>query len=277
MNDKKLPHSSKLFPIALFVIAGIALCVVGIMAYIGVQNSSDFKDMGPWGDFFGGTLNPILTTFTFFAVLTTVYLQVKELALTRRELERSADALEKQIAASDRQIFENAFFQMLNLHNNIVNSIDLTDQNGQSVRGRDCFRRFYSDLRRYYSNEVSRDKKRAQDTNSEPESDEILLDTAYKRFWEGAQVDLGHYFRYLFNVIRFIDNNKVSDDFHIKLLRSQLSDQELGLLFYNALSAQGAAFRPYIERFALFDNMPMKWLFNKRHEQRFPPTAYGKG
>lgn len=57
-------------------------------------------------------------------------------------------------------------------------------------------------------------------------------------------VILGHYFRHLFNMVNFIDKSDFTDkydkkEFYVKLIRSQLSDYEQILLYYNSLSTLG--------------------------------------
>lgn len=56
---------------------------------------------------------------------------------------------------------------------------------------------------------------------------------------------LGHYFRHLYNMVSYIDANGFTGDydkkaFYVKLIRSQLSDYEQILLYYNSLSTLGA-------------------------------------
>lgn len=139
---------------ALFTLA-IALVVI-LFAFVaaGFLHAADFVALGPWGDFFGGTLNPILGSATVLALLYTIYLQrqandlqKEELALTREELSRSADALENQIKTLDKQNFEATFFKMLEMQNDLLNNIDVAKRNGTTLHGRDCFRYFFDLLR----------------------------------------------------------------------------------------------------------------------------------
>ena len=56
---------------------------------------------------------------------------------------------------------------------------------------------------------------------------------------------LGHYYRHLFNMVNYIDKNEFSSDYwkkenYIKMIRSQLSDYEEVLLYYDTLSTLGA-------------------------------------
>jgi hypothetical protein len=59
-----------------------------------------------------------------------------------------------QLAAQNEtlrnQNFENTFFQLLRLHNDILNAIDL-QKDGATTRGRDCFRVFWKRFRGAFS------------------------------------------------------------------------------------------------------------------------------
>jgi hypothetical protein len=73
----------------------------------------------------------------------------------------------------------------------------------------------------------------------------------------GHQV--GVLFRSLYRLIKWIDEQKTWDSKtkwqYVSIVRSQLTRYEQTLLFYNALSDQGAKFKTLIERYALFDNL----------------------
>lgn len=66
----------------------------------------------------------------------------------------------------------------------------------------------------------------------------------------------------------------MGSDLYMNLLRAQLSDQELLLLFYNGLSPSGAAFKPLIEEWALLDNMPVIKLLDKSHSSLYENSAF---
>ncbi len=92
--------------------------------------SADRGDWGTFGDYLGGTLNPILSFFGLIALLLTIVLQGKELELTRRELQRSAEAqertqevLDEQSNTQIKQQFEGTFFALLDQHNRLLSDI----------------------------------------------------------------------------------------------------------------------------------------------------------
>ena len=263
------PATGRFFTAGLWVLLGVAAALTAGVLFIGHRNVQAFKDLGTWGDFVGGLLNPLLTFITFLAVLLTLWLQREELSLTRDEMVRSANALENKGTTLKKQSFENTFFEMLRLHNSIIESIDLVNpETGTVTKGRDAFNIFYSRLNKIYrSNKIK--------ANGKYNKREIA-ELSYFLFWNDARTELGHYFRFLFNFFRFIENSGIEDTFYVKLLRSQLSDQELLVLFYNNISEAGEPFARYANLYELFDNLPVVRLLEKDHAQFAEEQSFGK-
>ena len=214
----------------------------------------------------GDTLAGIAGALAFLWIIVTVLLQSQELKEQREELKRNREESEIMNQSLRLQIFESTFFSLLKTHNDIVNSIDLVKQNASGVQltttGRDCFNTFYNRLRSKY------DQYKCN-------GDEEGLEIAYTFFWTRHQGELGHYFRFLYRAFKILDESEITEDYHIKLLRSQLSDQEMLLLFYNCVSLHGKKFKTLAEKFALFDNMPLELLFNAGHTDLMNKSAFG--
>lgn len=95
------------------------------------EGMSRAEALGLSGDFLGGVLNPILSFFSFLALLFTLRLQRRELTATMDELKKSTLAAEsnvrlftEQIAAQRLDAFENTFFSLLKLHNSTFETIN---------------------------------------------------------------------------------------------------------------------------------------------------------
>ena len=84
---------------------------------------------------------------------------------------------------------------------------------------------------------------------------------------------LGHYFRHLFQMVKYVSSldcslfDEVEKSGYVKMLRAQMSDYEQILLYYNSLTEQGNAWNKkrgerfpedtgYIARFRLIKNLP---------------------
>ena len=90
------------------------------------------------------------------------------------------------------------------------------------------------------------------------------------------QADTGHYFRNLYNIMKFIKNSTITNKkLYTNIIRAQLSSYELVLLFYNCLSEVGnQKFKPLVEEFALLKNMDFKDLIDPEHEHLYESSAY---
>lgn len=224
-----------------------ALVVLGFYFHqFNDELSGNQEHWGQFGDFVGGLLNP---TFGFLALLTlvaTLGMQVKEFRDSVTELKNSANALNKQNESLERQNFEASFFHMLKLHNDIVDAIDLHQSNGKVIKGRDCFRNF--------SNRLATSLGKYQNYN------DFLI--KYDNFYLGSEHEIGHYFRFLYQLVSFVDKSAVSDKkFYVNLIRAQLSSHELNLFFYNGLSSYGKdKFKPLIEKYALLKHLAIEGI-----------------
>ncbi|WP_429236137.1 putative phage abortive infection protein [Aeromonas salmonicida] len=254
----------------LFQAASYSVFVVFFVNLFSIGKSS----FGEWGDFFGGVLNPLLTFLTFMGLLLTIILQNKELRQARVEARRSADALVSQNKTIEKQSFEQTVFNMLGLQQQIINSIDLFETNTQrTTAGRDCFEVFYNRFEKSAKNSGVNFHGEICDLEKEQQR----INNAWRVFWKTHQSELGHYFRYLYNIIRFIDEKKYDTATYMRIVRAQLSDQELLILFYNCLSVHGQEkFKPLVETYALFDNLPTSKLINKNHTLLYKAKAFGE-
>ena len=224
-----------------------------------------------FGDMFGG-VSALFSGLAFVGVIYAILLQRRELQFQREELEETREELKGQRVQLElqnrtfrQQTFDNAFFQMLSLHHQIVNSIDLTRPSADAdatKRGRDCFVAFYEDLKKSFGGtEASRAKVRIR----------------YVELYREIQPDVGHYFRNLYNIVKFVHRSEIGEKrFYTNLIRAQLSSHELLLLFYNCLTHLGdEKFKPLVETYSLLKEMPKEDLIDASHQRWYSASAYG--
>lgn len=91
------------------------------------------------------------------------------------------------------------------------------------------------------------------------------LDNYYP--FNGHQSRLAHYFRHLFQTIKYIDNQDflttVEKKHYAKTLRAQLSNHELAIFFYNSISILGKEWSEnketdFIKEYELIKNLPLE-------------------
>ena len=82
----------------------------------------------------------------------------------------------------------------------------------------------------------------------------ILL---YRKFYEDYKDDLGHFFRQLYHIFRYID--EVGDDEKerfVKIVRASLTNAQLLLLSYNVIAGEGRVkFARYISKYSILHNL----------------------
>ncbi|MEX0308289.1 MAG: putative phage abortive infection protein [Ruegeria sp.] len=204
----------------------------------------------------GDTLAGFAGTLAFIWIVVTVWLQAEELQEQRLEFATMNSTMSEQL-------FETTFFEIISTLNDLVNSIDLHNvQNGQTTSGRDCFSVFYTRLNKRF---------RKLQTQSHPKA----LEIAYNKFWLDYQAELGHYFRFLYRAFLLLKENPSAKEYHVKLLRSQLSDQELLLIFYNCVTENGSKFKELATKFELFDNLPTVKLLETEHVDLINKKSFG--
>ncbi|HHJ15025.1 MAG TPA: hypothetical protein ENJ79_11755 [Gammaproteobacteria bacterium] len=179
-------------------IGALGLIIGGVTIWIyssqfGGSVSSEHARWAQFGDYIGGILGSIFAFLALIALLLTLWLQNRELRISSEELERSAKALIDQSGSLVLQNFENRFFNMLSLHHEIVNGIDLRRDGNVTSAGRDCLKVFYGRLKSAFNPAIRGDFSNYRDGVSE----------IYREFYETYNHELGHYFRNIYRILKF--------------------------------------------------------------------------
>lgn len=248
------------------VVSGTVIVLV-VWAGVGYLASTQ-PNPGVFGDMFGAA-NALFSGLAFAGLIYAIWLQRIELKLqreeltaTRAELRGQKEQLEAQNRTLRKQSFENTFFQLLRLHNDIVNAVELvkTGEGGRITKGRDCFQVFYGRLIQEYEKEKRGDR-------NPPMAPTHVLNEVYMRFYVVHEAQLGHYFRSLYNTVKLVHESDVSDKrLYTNLVRAQLSSNELLVLFYNCLSEMGREkFKPLVIEYELLKHLPYGELLDRNH------------
>lgn len=201
-----------------------------------------------YGEMFG-IANSLFSGLAFFGIILTLYMQTQ------------------QHKVGTVQQYENTFFQLINIHRQNVQDIDLRLRSGNVDSGRDCFRRFYNSYRSIYTKKHITSMLDA----------EQYINVSYLNFYEMKHDNLAHYFQTLYNIVKYVDESAAINDKkkYINLLRAQLSVYELGLIFYNCISDLGRVkFKPLLVKYSMFKNMPKTILFDRSHIELYDKNAF---
>lgn len=218
--------------------------------YKDMFNNSEFAEMGVFGDSYGA-LNTLFSALAFTGIIASIYFQREELKATREELEATRNEMksqgeqfEAQTEALKLQVFENTFFNMLKLHNDIVESMVVASA-GETISGRRGFKGLCQNFN-YYACNYAFDLKSCVAT--------------YDNFYTSNEDLLGHYFRVVYQIFSLVDNSTLLNDEKKKyadILRAQLSTYELILWAIHGLSKCGDEnTKSIIERYFLLEFIP---------------------
>ena len=178
----------------LWILGGAAvaafLIILGLyIAYFkNLSITNDSATWGTFGDYLGGTLNPIISFLALIGLLYTIHQQAQEMQATREELKQTAEQQRQQVEQQscqseifNLQQFESTFFSLLEQHNKAVEKIE-----AESI---------FEELHNIYN------KKIDQITTRKP-SEELSNSHAIKSI--NQHYELKSYFNLLFQILKFI-------------------------------------------------------------------------
>lgn len=299
-RDEIKKETRKVIILALLISFGVWLVGAVVTRAIGVHcfpcKDGDSAAAGLFGDSFGA-VNALVSAFAFAGVIASFWLQREEFKLQREDLKLQYDELHAQREEFTQQNmtlklqrFENTFFNMMELQQQIVNDLHLqVPQNiyvqrkmlgefpslqTKDINGREVIRYIYDQARG------------------------TLSDQGLSQY---AKIDsrelLDHYFRHLYTILRFVDTTDAfktrsgkkqrkqiewEQRYHYTtILRATLSRYEMLILYYNGLSEFGREkLKPLIEKYALLDNIDIRNLTISRENSMMigmEATLYGFG
>lgn len=235
---------------------------------------SEVTNRALFGDSYGA-LNTLFSGLAFAGIITSIFLQSQELRETRAEIKAQKEEFELQTKAMNKQVFETTFFQLLQLHSEIIQSLQIEKGFGSNqilVHGRDVFSILFIEK---FVNQDSKHEYFHRFGDAETFSNDI--NGQYLLFHRVYGPLIGHYFRNIYQVLKYVDLSTVEDKkFYSNLIRAQMSDYELGLLFYNCISDLGnTKFKLLIEEYEFFEHLHSLSSIEEHEIQMYAKKAYG--
>jgi hypothetical protein len=264
--------------------------------------------------YFGSFLSGITSLIAIFLLYKTYQSQKNELELTRKIAAEQANTLHEQK-------IENAIFTMLSALRETISLMDGEINYPPLLTGSDHFVNFKGrQLLRNLSKELSEALKESRTLNFNPtkncliesiiapigwetgddetyypavkvineiehnfkeEKDKVVK--KYEAFYANHAVSLGHYFRYLYNIIKFILESKLekkNEMRYLNLLQAELSNDEMQLIFYNAVSRHGKkkdgsfGFHKWLDEYSILENIDQSNVISRWHHWFYPKTIF---
>ena len=231
------------------------------------------------GEFIGGTIG-VLFTFT-----ATIFLFI-----TFKE-QRDQFKITKQ--AEYYTLFETTYFNMLNMLAKVERSVD--DNIRQSKSSASTMIEYYRNFKKQYDNDSQSNKEiiSIEEGLSEKDLQISVVQKAsqyygdyFKDFVMANDCNIGYYYRYVYNVVKFVYDQYQFDDIqrdrkkYLNLLQAQLSDEEMALIFYDAISDYGEnkdgkkLFHDILDEVQFLENVKPDTLLNKNHCFFYSKTGF---
>ena len=246
------------------IVVGLATIVVWGLSFC-LQYFGILKKGFNYADLFE-PVNALFSGLAFAGLIITLIMQHDELGLQRKELvqtNKELAAQREQFTAQTKtmqiQRFENTLFNMLSLQQGIVNSLEFIPTDGADTtpicKGRTVFDVFYNTkITRFEFVDVD---------NILGIKGLIRADNDVNAYLHVSDISIfDSYFRHLYRIFKYIDESPLIDDSerydYSSIVRAQLSEYELLVLFYNALTINDNGefkFKRLIEKYAILNNI----------------------
>lgn len=228
-KEQRLKEREKVFDRVYYIVLGFVVTVVAFYVYHfnNYHFSIDPSDWGVFGDFFGGTLNPLLAFFSFMLLLLNLKLQREqldnaeeqlelnreELKLTREELRKAANAQVDSAKVMNEQLKTQALQQFDSQYQHFIIQLNLL----QDKIGQDKLVKWIDSINDITAN----------------------FDKAYHSI--GSNQSIINYRNYLILVLKKIDQAKIEDldkQLYIEMITAPMADKfliALHISFYDLL------------------------------------------
>lgn len=231
----------------------ILLALQGFFSARGIGPSwlrFDYELSGRFGDSFG-PLNTVMAAIAAIAAIAAYRSQSVELRETRlREVAAQASA--------DRRDFENTFFRLIELVREAVNETCVHDPRvGKDFEGRRAFELI---LRRVGASAGNDNEDRSK----------------WKKIYFQHQSQLGHYFRLVYQVLRFINDSDVKDKaLYARIFRATLGNPEIVLLALNGWHGGYPKTKRLIRMYSMLHNITAGEAVSRRFHVAYKKPAFG--
>jgi hypothetical protein len=228
------------------------------------------SDWGEFGSYVGGFAGAFLTLLSIILIIKTLDSQNRNAAISQ---------------------FEASFFELFRLHKEITDRIEgevnIEVRNTVYVdrgtyKGLKFFEKISEKIELHFDNNYKNFHKaeiaKAMDISLEqsPQEMQSEIEEMYNEFYRGKESDLGHYFRSLYHLVKFVSDSEIScKQKYIDLIQAYLTDAELHCTFYNGIAIYGRnKFKPLLDEYSFLENINPKGDIFERHFKAFYPNTY---
>lgn len=228
------------------------------------------EKVGQFGDFVGGFIGTILAFAASLLYLLALREQRKDVRINQRslqkqteefqnqvsELQQSRRAYEKQLEMMKMQQFDSNFYSYFNIYLEIKTTITEKKSNGKSI---------LNDFLSQISNNL-------QISQLSGKSEYEAYETASQEYCKAVMSNnfvLSHYFRTFYRLATLALSAPIGDEVgkmkYVKIIRSQLTEEELLVLYYNSHSRYAGQSRQLLYEYNILKHLSPLHKFEIRN------------
>lgn len=206
--------------------------------------SIEGEDWGQFGDFYGGVFGTILSAISIVLLIRTLKSQQEANSNVVKSNKRTSEVY-------DLQQFNEMFKLLLEEYHTTINNYQKRVDDKTIFQGKDALKAFMLEMQR-----KAKTDKSSNDFQNRVDRSVRQFEDFYTENLTVASV----HFRLLYRIFQLIEKSKINIDRKrevAKIVRCQLSEQELFLLRYNAMSRHGKNMQKYINQYNLLKHLPL--------------------
>lgn len=226
------------------LVVGSITFFIWLAQYREMRLAKSPEDLAWFGDYIGGVIGTLVGLVGVVFLFRTYSMQLS--------------ISESQYDQSQRIRFESAFFNLLEKQRNIAKDVEGSIREGAmsvTCKGGEFFSKARVDLQIRLL-ELDYEPNMLTLTSAYPLKSKIC--TIYNDFYEVYNTSLGHYFRHLYHLLKFVKDNAPKEESkkYADMVQAQMSIDELYLVCFNGISNYGRRkMLPLMDEFSLLENL----------------------
>lgn len=261
MNNERRFSGLEIFLLILIVLISIGSLIIYAIQMHESKLSKDPSDFGTFGDYIGGVLGSLISLIS--------------ISLLYRTYKTQLDITKVQEERSYIQQFENTLFELLSNQRTILTTSKGTfyDRKDISTKGIIlCDHQFIDKVAeelkiQMLDFEYDHSLLKQENINLI----RIIINDHYSEVFTKHTTQLGHYFRHLYHILKYIDTSEISNKKkYVDLVQAQMSNNELYISFYNGISIYGRKkMLPLMDKYSFLENLKDNDFTTKSHQELF--------
>lgn len=230
--------------IGILALAVVASIIIYAVSFYNREFASSPEDFGVFGDYAGGVAGTLIGLISVVFLYRTYRVQV--------EISRAQEAQQQSSQ------FETMFFMLLSQQRSILQQIrgELTDCYGTKsmYEGHAYIGVLKQNLEIRLSDLMYEEQLLTKDNKNILK---IKVHSIYHDLFRSHASQLGHYFRHLYHIVKFVDESSESNKKkYVDLIQSQMNTDELCLTAINGISDYGRRkMLPLLDKYSFLENL----------------------